>query len=427
MGAGGGTRSSCFGANDLDLHTTVYLNRICGWAEPFRHSLDGRQITPLRSQRNEGKPLAGRRIAMKIMLNWARPELVDHLNSLPDVTVSVLSPRPDPLGSNPTNRSYFYDSSRAKLSYVAARQMRKAFIAEKPDLVHACYGRPLAHAVLATMGMQNSPKIISFRGIASKCNRMDPADWLTYLNPKVIAHACESDAVRSAMIASGISPNRCFTTYNYANNANQVDSSELVRQSLGIPSTAFVVGTVARMRHVKGADIFLRAALECKDLENMHFVLVGKVQHHAVSRLARDPRLAGRIHMLGHRSDATNLMQAFDVFVMPSRREALCRALLEAISLGICPVVSDAGGLPEVVQHQSCGLVFKSESHVELAAAFRSLHHNPQTVKALGQAAKQRSQDFFSAQRWCQRMEFMYRQVLNQNSPSPVQVVSSAA
>jgi glycosyltransferase involved in cell wall biosynthesis len=73
-------------------------------------------------------------------------------------------------------------------------------------------------------------------------------------------------------------------------------------------------------------------------------LIVGRIRDAAVERLCRDPRWRGRLHLAGFIPGAAGLARVLDVFAMPSRAEGLSRALLEAMCLGICPVVSDAGG-----------------------------------------------------------------------------------
>ncbi|MFG0291161.1 MAG: glycosyltransferase family 4 protein [Rhodopirellula sp. JB044] len=352
---------------------------------------------------------------MRILLSTPVPELVSFLDADSGVDVCWLASadqietlRSEGLGGDACE----YQVSRSKLDLRSVREMRRAIQQKQPDLVHAFYGRALSHAVLATTGMSKPPAIVSFRGITSKLHRLDPSDWLTYLHPKVVAHACESNAVRDAMVASGIPLKNCFVTYNRVPPVAGVESRHELRSQLGIPENAFVVGTVATMRPVKGIDILLRAIIECSQLSDLHVLLVGSIKDKRVERLVDDPIIRDRVHPIGYHADAPKFLNAMDVFVMPSRQEALCLALLEAISCGVCPLVSDAGGLPEVVRHEVDGLVFPKEDVESLAASIRRLHSDRASLDEFARSAKRRSADVFSAESWCERVEGMYRDVL---------------
>ncbi|MCM2371217.1 glycosyltransferase family 4 protein [Aporhodopirellula aestuarii] len=366
------------------------------------------------------EPSRTRPNVMRIMLSTPIPELIEHLEADPQMQVSWLATRDQveryrAMGVG--GQSYEYTVGRAKCDPRSAMEMRRAIQEEKPDLLHAFYGRAMSHSVLATSAMRQRPLLVSFRGITSRLHRFDPSDWLTYLNPRFVGHACESNAVRDAMVASGIAAERCYVTYNRVPPVQPKVTREELLSRLGVPPSAFVIGTVATMRPVKGIDVLLNAAIECSDLDDVHVLLVGSVKDKRVEQLIQNSEMSSRIHAIGYHANAPEFLPAMNLFVMPSRQEALCLALLEAISCGVCPVVSDAGGLPEVVRHEVDGLVFQKEDVAGLAAAIRRLHHDRTLIERLACSAKQRSEEFFSAERWCERVEKMYRSVLAKHRP----------
>ena len=172
------------------------------------------------------------------------------------------------------------------------------------------------------------------------------------------------------------------------------------------------------MRRVKRVDLLLQAAIACADLRDVFWVLFGDVLDDSIRQLAADPRIRERVRLVGHRPDASELISGADAFVMPSRAEALCQALLEAMYQGVCPVVSDAGGMKEVVRHQEDGLVVRAESVAELAQAIRTLHANRPLVTQLAIAARQRISDHFTAEKMADRCASIYRQLLESKVPS---------
>ena len=97
---------------------------------------------------------------------------------------------------------------------------------------------------------------------------------------------------------------------------------------------------------------------------------------------------------------------------MPSRAEALCQALLEAMHQGVCPVVSRAGGMKEVVRHGQDGLVVVSEDVPALVRAIRRLHGDRRLVEQFAASAKQRYAETFTPERMAERCLAMYGRVL---------------
>ncbi len=174
-------------------------------------------------------------------------------------------------------------------------------------------------------------------------------------------------------IRSGIAADRCWTVYNTLYSSVDRRPGRPALAQFDIPPDTFVVATVGTFRRVKGADLLLKAATECANLSDIYWLLIGKTIDPEIHRLAADPRIRDRVRLVGHRPDAAELVSGADLFVMPSRAEALCQALLEAMHQGVCPVVSDAGGMKEVVRHGVDGLVVAQECVHQLANAVRRL------------------------------------------------------
>ena len=305
-----------------------------------------------------------------------------------------------------------YDSDCSKINPREIGQVVSALRRERSQLIFAPTSRPLAHAVQASLWLTPRPRIVAFRGITSPLHRYDPAEWLTYLNPRVAGYACESQAVRNAMLRSGVAASKCAVVYNFVPPPLVPGATRAALAEFEIPEDAFVIGMVANMRRVKGADILLEAAKRLAGSSNVFWLLIGSIRDQRVRRMLQDRQLRCRVRTLGFRTDATQLMSALDVFAMPSRQEALCRALLEAMSRGVCPVVSDAGGLPEAVRHGVDGLVVPRNDPQALAMGVEDLPRCPDSLGQFGKSAAERCSTTFTADQWCQRLLELFRQVL---------------
>jgi len=330
---------------------------------------------------------------MRLLMINAPPELARELQRLSaDINglELMIADRNDPLVPGIGNAHFFPFTSVAKVDLSAIAKLRKLLHSFRPEVVHSFVPRALAQTVLASTCMRNPPKILSFYGITRVPLWGDPGNWITYLSPKIAHHTCESNAVKLALIAGGIKESKCEVIYNcVAESTAPKDRSELLSE-LKIATDRFVIGTVATIRPVKGIDLLLEALLRCSDLNNIIVVLIGPIQDPKVERLCEDPRLRDRIRVLGYIPEATSWMPCMDVFVMPSRSEGLCRALLEAMHQGICPVVSDAGGMKELVRNTTDGIVFPSEDSLALATAIRRLHGSKTLVQQYGNSARHR-------------------------------------
>ena len=324
----------------------------------------------------------------------------------------LLADASNPLPAEDGCDSFVTISSRRKVDLAAIGALRKTIREFQPDIVHSFLPRSLSQTVLATIGLRKKPKIVSFYGITRVPSWREPADWITYLSPRVSMHACESYAVKSALVQGGVPEAKCEVIYNCVEKSAHVLSRQELLAKYQIPEGAFVVGTVATVRPVKGIDVLLRALIECSDIGNLFAIIAGPIHDSKAATLSHHPRLQGRIRMLGYTHNASSLMQGMDLFAMPSRKEGLCRALLEAMGQGVCPIVSDAGGMKEVVRNGIDGIVFPTEDSVALASAIRRLHATPTQITRFGCSANERVQSMCSPRVVGDRVINMYRRLV---------------
>jgi glycosyltransferase involved in cell wall biosynthesis len=330
---------------------------------------------------------------MRLLIIHGPDELARELQRTAELTSNfklLVAGRINPLRDNVGDAIFQFLPCRCKFDLPTIRHLRSTILRFSPDVVHAFEPRSLAQTVLATMGMRRKPKIVSFYGITRPPSWRDPSNWFTYLSRNVALHACESNAVKAALQEAGIRENLCQVIYNCVSVPDRTLSREEIRRKLNVPLDAFVVGTVATIRPVKGIDILLRAIMECYGIPNVYAVMVGNLEDPEVERLRKDERIRERVRWLGYVENGSSFMSAMDLFVMPSRKEGLCRALLEAMWQGVCPVVSDAGGMKEIVRDRIDGVVFPSEDHHVLASVIQDLQQSPDLVATYGKSAHDR-------------------------------------
>jgi glycosyltransferase involved in cell wall biosynthesis len=191
-------------------------------------------------------------------------------------------------------------------------------------------------------------------------------------------------------------------------------TAEGVREELGIPEGASVVGTVANFKVGKGHMELLEAADRVRRVvPDTRFVLVGQgVLEPAVRSRAAQLGLDGTVVFAGYREDATRIMRAFDLLAIPSQYDGLSIALLEAMSLGKPAVLTRAGGNPEVVDDGEHGLVVPTADPSALADGIVALLQDPTLRQRMGESAKRRAQDF-DIRGAVRRTEEVYRGLLS--------------
>ena len=169
-----------------------------------------------------------------------------------------------------------------------------------------------------------------------------------------------------------------------------------VREELGLPADAPVVGTVANFTVHKAHPQLLRAFKEvCRAIPDARLVLVGTgPEEGRVRRLAHELGLDGAVLFTGTRADVPRVAGTFDVFALSSIQEGLAIAVLEAMALGIPCVVTDVGGIPEVVVDGEDGIIVPPKDTGALAHAIVSLLRDPERRTRMGLAARSRAAEF---------------------------------
>jgi glycosyltransferase involved in cell wall biosynthesis len=187
-----------------------------------------------------------------------------------------------------------------------------------------------------------------------------------------------------------------------------------VRESLGLGRGRFVVGFVGRLDRAKGPDLLVEAAALLRDRgDARRFLVVGAGPER--ERLERRIRKldVGRIVILaGLHENPAAVMRAFDVGVVPSRREAFGIAALEMMRMRVPVIVSRVGGLPELVRDGRTGILLPQPSPEAIAEAVRRLEKNATLREALGRRACEQASAFDGRQQ-VQQIVDIYEQLMS--------------
>jgi glycosyltransferase involved in cell wall biosynthesis len=92
--------------------------------------------------------------------------------------------------------------------------------------------------------------------------------------------------------------------------------------------------------------------------------------------------------MLGKRTDVKALLLESDIFVLPSRREGMPNALMEAMLLGLPCIATDISGCQDLIKHGESGLLVPPANVEKLADAITYLMNNPNEGKKMGTLAR---------------------------------------
>jgi glycosyltransferase involved in cell wall biosynthesis len=185
------------------------------------------------------------------------------------------------------------------------------------------------------------------------------------------------------------------------------------RESLGVRSSDFLVGTACSMRSWKGIDDLLEAAHLLRHLPEIRWTIIGggHVERHL--KKARELQLDGIVHFTGHLENPFPALGALDVFALLSTaHEGVSQAILQAAFLKKALIATPVGGLGEVCIDRQTGLQVEPFCSADVARAVLALKDNPPLREQLALGARQLALERFMLTQTLDQMEEVYQRVL---------------
>jgi glycosyltransferase involved in cell wall biosynthesis len=151
----------------------------------------------------------------------------------------------------------------------------------------------------------------------------------------------------------------------------------------------FVVGHVGALDNdQKAQDTIIAAARRLQGSHpDIRFVLVGGGDDERMLReLAADLE---NVVFTGFVDNVGDYLQAFDIFILPSRREGIGSILLDAMEFGLPVIATPVGGVPRIVHQGNNGLLIDVDNPEALADAILELRSRPDLMTAMGQVGRE--------------------------------------
>lgn len=202
-----------------------------------------------------------------------------------------------------------------------------------------------------------------------------------------------SRAIRDIMLAFGYPAERIRLVHSGVDvNQRAPGNGHRVRMELGIAPDELLVGNIAHMADHKGQRYFLDAMpIVLEKCSRARFVIVGEGE--LESRLRRQAAALGlgdRVLFPGFRADVDAVMDSLDVFVMPSHLEGLGTIVMDALAAEKPVVATRAGGIPEIIQDGTHGLLVRPRDPAALATAICRLLDEPDCARRLAAEGRRR-------------------------------------
>jgi len=272
----------------------------------------------------------------------------------------------------------------------------------KPDIVHG-------HL---TRGAFYSGLVAKYLRIPSVATAHATNTWKHFQRSDRII--CVSNAVKNFLASKGYEKSRLKLIYNGVIKPEfDIISRNNLRNEWQIDSDDIVFGMISRIIYEKGHDLALDAFDKIGRKGKLVFVGDYNTEYGSFLKDKVDKMgLKTQVIFVGQQDSVNKYLSAFDIFLSPSRREAMPLSILEALGAGLPVIGSDVGGIPEAIVNGYNGLIFKEQDVDMMAWCMSTLYQNAEMRRSLSKNAIETFNAKFSAEVMFSEVFQLYQQVI---------------
>jgi glycosyltransferase involved in cell wall biosynthesis len=234
--------------------------------------------------------------------------------------------------------------------------------------------------------------------------------WLrNTLLKRADAFVAISSEISRELTTNGVSPDIIHMIPNSVDTHRfcpvSIEEKRALRQKLGLPLCDQIVVYCGRLVSYKGLPLLVQVWQEVqRKHKNIRLVLVGSGEldmHNCEAELrayVNANGLENSIRFAGKVGNVHEYLQASDIFVFPTEREAFGIALIEAMACGLPVISTPVGGVKDILQCRQNGLVVQAGDFQHLYEALDMLITNSSLSSCLGNSARQTVQDRYAAE-----------------------------
>src|SRR3989338_1067214 len=171
-----------------------------------------------------------------------------------------------------------------------------------------------------------------------------------------------------------------------------------------------IIGTIVELHPNKGLSYLINAfSLVVMEYPQATLIIIGGGQDQATMHmLIKEKKLEQSVFLAGYMDQAAEFLKAFTIFVLPSLKEGLPYAILEAGSASLPVVATTVGGIPEIIEDMKSGLLVQSKNIRELAHAISFMIEHPDERRRYGATLKEKVLRYFPVERMVKEVEELY-------------------
>ena len=305
-----------------------------------------------------------------------------------------------------------------------------SFCENQPNLIYL--NTIVSGKIIRLLNDLNITILTHIRELESSIKRYGK-DWIDDVFSFSSYYIACSKYVRNFLISNyDINPNKCYLSYSFIEtnkNLSIQNSKEkfMVRSNLGlIQDKTLVFGCGVGMPFRKGADLFIDVARKLlnKNIHDFHLYWVGNLAENEIDpkfgkwkdylvKMKKDG-LDKWVTFIESNDNPRDFFKAGDIFALTSREEPLGRVMLEAGDCGLPTICFDGSGGPVEFVRNDAGFIVPSEDTEAMTEKIIFLKDNEHIRKSLGEKARTRVKEEFSAEAVAPKIFSICRSITNQ-------------
>lgn len=260
-------------------------------------------------------------------------------------------------------------------------------------------------------------KIVIYRGASSNMAWYNPINYLKFFHPRVDYVVCNSDEIRNNFLAvPGYRKEKAVTILKGHDTAWYSETHiHDIKSELAIPIEHLLFVTVANNRKFKAIPDLLTAMKYLPQGMDFTLLIIGRGMDTPNNlRLIQQSGYKNQINLLGYRKDSIHIVAGCDAFILPSDGgESLTKSVVEAMSLGVVPVISDIEGNRPLVDRGINGFVFRKNDPQDLADTIVHVVNNRHVLPDFSIAAQLKIDREINSDTTVIKYAAFYRKILN--------------
>ena len=295
------------------------------------------------------------------------------------------------------------DSPGLKIRLVSGNPLGVAAACSGVDIVHVHEGRSVYGAYLRSL-ISGTPYVVTRR-----VNNPIGSHWLSH---KAYRRAGFIAAVAPQVgeVVRRFDPQIDPQIVHSSSSGLSVDETRSKKIRDAYPDK-YLVGHVGALDNAqKGQEFIIEVARQLQESNpDIHFLLVGGGDDEKI--LKRAATGLQNLTFVGFVENVGDYLAAFDVFILPSRKEGIGSILLDAMEQRLPVIASSVGGVPEIVHEGENGILIEPARPDQLQAAILRLYHSPELRSQMGERGTLVAKKF-TASVMCEKYLTLYRALL---------------